>query len=281
MGIKGAPKLIKEKQWYQNRSPYDLYDVLQLVPATDYLFVDVFGSFYQLFLKHRTNLAAIPGELSRMFPNETVMVNGLPRKVSESVCFVFDGQRTQEKELAHLIRDEKRLQAMDNFEFAIGHRPTAIHGKKFWIQLDRYERQVWVLNSADKVRLAVHLSELGYRVVIANGEADNYIAKEGRFAISNDSDLMFHSGLEYVFRPFKSKEIVKFNVFSKQHAMSMVALSNEQWTVLAIVSGNDYSPNVPHFGIRSNLKIIKRYTSNEDTETILFQYVGAPSTTWL
>ncbi len=53
------------------------------------------------------------------------------------------------------------------------------------------------LNSYDQMMLADELNKAGYNVVMAEGEADVYIAKVAVpfIAISGDSDVSFHSSI--------------------------------------------------------------------------------------
>ena len=108
-------------------------------------------------------------------------------------------------------------------------------------------------------------------------EADLCIAKRKpavrrqRIVVTGDSDLMGYSTVKSVLRAVPRTDM--FAWYHKQDVLSKLELPTERHLVLlAIVSKNDYGPNIKSLGIVSNCKIIKTIQSGT-IDNMLNEYV--------
>lgn len=98
-------------------------------------------------------------------------------------------------------------------------------------------------------------------------EADVYIGRQPAnvLAISNDSDLIYQPNRAFVARPvrdgksalFKVIFYINFKLYCKTDILAKLDLSQNAFTALGIISGNDYCRNVPGYGIKKNLIILQ------------------------
>ncbi|KAI3629972.1 hypothetical protein MIR68_011407 [Amoeboaphelidium protococcarum] len=105
--------------------------------------------------------------------------------------------------------------------------------KSKWSQIRKLKLSPWLLHDSESSQLRQKLSDAGYRVDLAAGEADVHIANA---------------------------------------VCSKLKISNDQWVSLAIVSGNDYSDNVYGFGFGKNLNIIRSIDFGYNVKQIVVQY---------
>ena len=124
--------------------------------------------------------------------------------------------------------------------------------------------------------LRANLVQGGCNVVVAPMEADVYIAKQGGTVVSRDSDFFIHLSIE---------KIVKFNMntytrnikllcFERSSILEKLKLTSNCLLALGIVSGNDYSCNIPGLEIARNFKFLSscNFKSSDSLEKILFVY---------
>ena len=105
--------------------------------------------------------------------------------------------------------------------------------------------------------------ENGINSRLCPGEADVEIARlskhEGVAVISSDSDVLC-SNARVVFRPIYCQRVQRMTMFQVIWLHKLredLGLSPEKLRLLAITSGNDFSTNVKHYGIKRNLAIIQ------------------------
>ncbi|KAI3630566.1 hypothetical protein MIR68_012001 [Amoeboaphelidium protococcarum] len=146
--------------------------------------------------------------------------------------------------------------------------------KSKWSQIRKLELSTWLLHDSESSQLRQKLSDAGYRVDLAAGEADVHIAKfcQPIVAISFDSDLLMHKNIKVAAKPTFKSGLMKFFVMELSAVCSKLKISNDQWVSLAIVSGNDYSDNVYGFGFRKNLNIIRSIDFGYNVKQIVAQY---------
>ncbi|KAG0254341.1 hypothetical protein DFQ27_006905 [Actinomortierella ambigua] len=120
----------------------------------------------------------------------------------------------------------------------------------------------------------------GYHVVLCDTEADVRIAAECQpedAVVSCDSDLLFYSTIPVLWRPLGSYRSRRYVPYEKTAVLEALGLSAIQLTALAILSDNDYVPNIPHLAFETNLKIIKGLPAGNEGEVgIVQQYLAHP-----
>ncbi|KAI3632336.1 hypothetical protein MIR68_009442 [Amoeboaphelidium protococcarum] len=143
-----------------------------------------------------------------------------------------------------------------------------------WSQIRKLKLSPWLLHDSESSQLRQKLSDAGYRVDLAAGEADVHIAKfcQPIVAISFDSDLFMHKNIKVATKPTFKSGLMKYLVMERSAVCSKLKISNDQWVSLAIVSGNDYSDNVYGFGFGKNLNIIRSIDFGYNVKQIVAQY---------
>lgn len=100
-----------------------------------------------------------------------------------------------------------------------------------------------------------YLHQQGWKHVIeAVTEADLAIAKDCQpndIVISRDSDLLIYSSVTKVFRPISQGRYLQYDV---QDLTAVLGMNRLQFTVLGIISRNDYTSNIPSLGTKTNFK---------------------------
>jgi 5'-3' exonuclease len=116
------------------------------------------------------------------------------------------------------------------------------------------------------------LVQAGYQVRVAFGEADVSIAAKTKvLAISTDSDMFFAPNVLLCAKPFFGST-VSFQVMTRSKVLRTLDISNSCWTALAVVSGNDYVPNIRGYGIAGNYRILKQFGSTQSIEGLVNCY---------
>ena len=117
---------------------------------------------------------------------------------------------------------------------------------------------------------------INHQVLQAAGEADVHISKNSmsNIVLSNDSDFFFHRNVDVVLRPKLKKGELLCTRITRKEIQTQLEISESQLRALGVISGNDYDDNIPTFGIRSNLKILKELgESGKDAATLVESYI--------
>ena len=136
-------------------------------------------------------------------------------------------------------------------------------------------RQTYRMSNDDKVHLKYSLEKAGFAVEIAMGEADVHIArKQGNFAVmSTDSDMIFHHNVKTWWIPNLKGQTLCCRIVLKESVLKATNLTAEALLVLAIVSGNDYSSNIPSYGINTNAALLADMKGKGNISKYMSQYV--------
>lgn len=217
--------------------------------------VDVLGSIYgkmqDAYTRHDPDTA------------HTIVENAVSKiaHVNNSVLFL-DGSPCVEKDTTRDDRNKKRKKAHATATTgvtAISARVDA--GKKVRKQaIKDVEKAIkssfcWTIHQSEL--LASYLRQRGWTVIVSDTESDVQIArcaKETDEVVTVDSDLLVYGNVRKVLRPI-SKD--RFLVFIKEDILRALGLSSDQFTVLGVVSKNDYTKNVHSLGCHGNWKILK------------------------
>ncbi|KAF9150577.1 hypothetical protein DFQ26_001522, partial [Actinomortierella ambigua] len=114
------------------------------------------------------------------------------------------------------------------------------------------------------------------------GEADLAIRNRARelaastrlvVVVGNDCDYCIAPEVKWLLRPWGSRYIQ----YDIPACLDKAGLSRAQYQALGVVSHTDYSFNLPHLGIATNIKIIKAISDDKDTaRAILQRYYNDP-----
>ncbi|KAK3810385.1 MAG: hypothetical protein J3Q66DRAFT_405139 [Benniella sp.] len=118
---------------------------------------------------------------------------------------------------------------------------------------------------------ASYMRENGWSMRLCQFEADVDIASDCRpedFVISSDSDMMGYGTVGTLIRPFRGK----FYRYEMEDVASLLRLSRQQLTALAVVSKNDYNKNISSLGPKTNIKIIRSLDAS-DPEALVKGYL--------
>ncbi|KAG0199640.1 hypothetical protein BGX28_007120 [Mortierella sp. GBA30] len=105
-------------------------------------------------------------------------------------------------------------------------------------------------------KLATHMQS-NWNVHICRGEADIGVptGHQNVTVATSDSDFFFH-GPEFVLRQ-DPRNKSQFRLYDVQDVMRKLGMTSDAWTVVAVVSNNDYTHNVRGCGVSTNIDTIK------------------------
>ncbi|KAF9944339.1 hypothetical protein BGZ70_004774, partial [Mortierella alpina] len=145
----------------------------------------------------------------------------------------IDGQPAQEKAPTIADRADRRQKALES---------TTVKLRELEVRIN------------DGLRVRKH----HFRDVIScTTEADVAIAqacKPTDIVLSRDSDMLYYASIRTIWRPISKGRVLVYDV---QEVMATLGLNQAQFTVLGMVSRNDYNRNIPSLGSATNYTIVK------------------------
>ncbi|KAF9189781.1 hypothetical protein BGZ49_003773, partial [Haplosporangium sp. Z 27] len=250
------------------------------LPPDKLLLVDLFGAFFWSvrFILTTKNKKEAYEAIDKMLYSRFAS--------RDNVVIFIDGQRTEEKKKTaqvrltrsrtQLLRAKKIIDEM-KANAKIGKAISSAKHKRY----SRYLSQSVMLTNNDCTNLFNGLKKRGWDVVLGPGEADLAIRKRSSkltrpFAVvTGDSDLLAHCSVPVIYRPSRGE----FYEYDVDECAKALGISRLQLTALAIVSKNDYTNNPFHFGVATNLEIIKDMNpaSIDTIDSILSRYCHSQS----
>ncbi|KAF9985224.1 hypothetical protein BGZ65_011431, partial [Modicella reniformis] len=113
----------------------------------------------------------------------------------------------------------------------------------------------WSLDSETKVALTEVLREQGWQVHLCPGESDTCISQQdSAVVVSTDSDYLFRDIKALIRKDPRSHG--KYTLYSIDDMVAALGMQRNGWKVVGMTSGNDYSKNIPGFGIRTNYNTV-------------------------
>ncbi|KAF8937410.1 hypothetical protein BGZ47_009061 [Haplosporangium gracile] len=106
-----------------------------------------------------------------------------------------------------------------------------------------------------------YMANNGYEIILCATEADVKIAtdcQEVGVVVTGDSDLLFYKSVPVVWRPMGRGKSRRYLLYDKATVLNALDVTSIQLVTLAIISGNDYTGNIPTLGIETNRKLIKK-----------------------
>jgi hypothetical protein len=175
------------------------------------------------------------------------------------IHILIDGRKSQQKKYAHQRRQEekdKRLDLVETKLNAVDTREKRFSGylKK---SISKDLKKCYSIYFQDKINLRNALLNMGFLCTIVPGEVDLECAKTANLTvITKDGDFFFHSiDVVLILRP--SRDGITFSRVKHSDLLFKLGLSDLKLKLLGILSGNDYSPNIPQLGIKRNYEMLK------------------------
>lgn len=232
MGVKSAHKFFRK-----HKVPIESMDWDTFVSDNQKIYVDLMATSFQLIrskMAHGKSSELI-GILTSLFKHPGVVV-------------VFDGDRSNEKELARLKRNEQmkknitKHSKVNVFNQIIQKLKSKTKFRKWMATAYDKSLNCYCLTSSEKQIIIDGLKENWVFVEVAKFEADVHIAQiQNAVVVSSDSDYLFHQNISKVATMnTRSKKLV---VWKTQAVRQTLNLCQAKLTFLGIVSGNDYSEN--------------------------------------
>lgn len=135
----------------------------------------------------------------------------------------------------------------------------------------------WTLE--DRRAFVNYMENKGYEVILCATEADVKIAadcKEEDVVVTGDGDLLIYKSVPAVWRPMGRGKSRRYWLYNKAAVLDTLDVTSTQLVALAVISGNDYTGNIPTLGIETNRKLIKKLEDGgKDTNLLFDDYVLA------
>jgi hypothetical protein len=247
MGIIGAHSFLSEHEVINRDQDIDLDTTFK---ETDMICLDLLGSFYMKTLSScRLQKYELVGyHLKRVFG-----------QYFKRIHILIDGRKSQQKKYAHERRQEEKDKKLDRVESKLnavytGEKRFSSYVKK---SISKDLKACYSIKFQDKINLRNTLINMGFLCTIVSGEVDLECAKTSHLTvITKDGDFFFHSiDVVLILRP--SRDGVTFSRVKHSDILSKLDLSDLKFKLLGILSGNDYSPNIPQLGIKRNYEMLK------------------------
>lgn len=239
MGVKNGHAFMRKKQIEAGVADWQSFLATN---ANSKIYVDIMATFYW-----KINSFLCDG-------NRDGLVNYLLKKLNyPNVVAVFDGSRSVQKAATHKKRLNSSFDQMTKMESVLekinndAKKLKSHHYRK----IGKFNRALFkaTVQEMDYIKMKLseagnYLIDVGIEVLSASFEADVGIAMiKDAVVVSADSDYFFHCNIKMVVRLNVNKETV--NYWNLEEVRSKLGLCHQQMTLLGVVSGNDYSENVP------------------------------------
>ena len=220
------------------------------------------GSFFGYLLKLETQKESTTSTFINWFKNSNVVV-------------VVDGVPTLQKAKTATNRTLTKIKEFEKFKKQSNQIVDSKHNlkrvsKAKWETWEKLKRRTFELkDSQEFIYFLNQVAAAGIKVIHATGEADVWITKQEGTVMSGDCDLLFHGRNTRWLIPTRMGTKLEISVVTLYNVLDTLSFSTNQLRALAIVSGNDYSANLPGYGIKKNYKIIKKVSTTNDSCTLI------------
>jgi 5'-3' exonuclease len=196
-------------------------------------------------------------------------------KACPNIVVVFDGARSIQKFETSLTRLSTTYSNAISLSNTLKKASSLARlSKSHHYILEDLKFKSYQVDAQDLACIRKRLESAGIQVVLAEFEADQYIAKKkNAIVISTDSDYYCYQNVE-TFIKFKFNNRSKKSTlveFQMDDILRKLNVSREDLTFLAIVNKNDYTCNIPGMGFCTNLKWLKS-ASAVGVENLLVEY---------
>jgi hypothetical protein len=95
------------------------------------------------------------------------------------IIIVVDGAPTQEKQYSHGQREAKRAKELDKLRLLVENGAAKPRiSKSQWKKMNSLIDRTYRISPSEKISLVAALKNVGFNVVVADGEADVWIARQ-------------------------------------------------------------------------------------------------------
>jgi hypothetical protein len=232
MGIRGAWNFLESKGISGDKLR-SIEDIVRNHPQ-EKIHVDMVGTFYEVFEENFLRCTEYKMRKKHIGMRNVLRYLSVILPKTRSVLYV-DGLPTVERTRAHIKRVERKLKTQKIMEKELN---------KYLIKKTKFRHRKLVDMSKKLFRITRDLEALfvttarqeGWTVVVAEGEAEVAIGRTGGIVMSSDSDMLFYPKVKAVIRPIERN----FYYYEKKDILDSLLISNEAFTVLGILSDNDY-----------------------------------------
>ncbi|KAF8921780.1 hypothetical protein BGZ58_003858, partial [Dissophora ornata] len=271
MGIEGLWTFLRKKGYepvLRYRSSYLSPSSIGHNPA---IRVDILGSFY-VTVRHAYSSCSIDD--AHCIVEREILKLGTQ---ADLVLYV-DGLHSEEKGPTQVHREDLRRKALERAEKHLCELEGRVDRKlrvrrHHFNNINKNLRSAFYWSMDARQAFAKYMREKEWNVVECLTEADLTIGlecKPGDIVVSRDSDMLMYMCVETIWRPISRDRFLVYDVAS---VLATLRFSRVQFTVLGIVSKNDYNHNIPSLGSATNYKIIKDL-GGEDAATMVKRYLA-------
>ncbi|KAG0310285.1 Elongation of fatty acids protein 2, partial [Dissophora globulifera] len=179
----------------------------------------------------------------------------------DSILYV-DGPSPIEKQATTAAREQRRTIALQHAETSIADLERRVQDqckarKRQFRALDKHIRAAFYWPLDVREDFARYMRTRGWSVIVCSSEADIAIAEACQpndVVVSSDSDMLAYDTIKTIWRPISRG---RFLVYDVERVLQCLDLTRAHFTVLCIVSKNDYTSNLTSLGVHTNLKIVK------------------------
>ncbi|KAF9552599.1 hypothetical protein BGW38_009451, partial [Lunasporangiospora selenospora] len=274
MGVKGCWQLLRNKGYVPDVSGKPCSPS----PASK-IRVDVCGSYFSTISYAYGCSHPNVNDSHRLLERQLISLGD-----KDKLVLYVDGYPAAEKADTHHLREQRRVQASERANSALDKlnarletnkriRKHHIGSAKKAIKSAFY----WTMDS--RQAFVEFMASQGYNITLCLTEADVQIAadcNEDDVVVTGDSDLLFYESVRVVCRPLGRGASRRFGHYHKAGILETLCLTSTQLVALAVISGNDYTNNIPSLGIETNHKLIMNLRYQDVVSTVQ-QYLILPT----
>ena len=190
-----------------------------------------------------------------------------------NLVVVFDGSRSLEKYDTSMRRMHVVENALDKVKSSLTAAALVPKlNKNHWKHLEKELFAAYLIPNKSIVWLKEQLSQAGVAVQSASMEADVFIAQQvAAIVVSKDGDYYCHKNVSVYGKFILQTRTMQVQVlsFNQMEILDRLGLASAQLSVLGILSGNDYVPNIKGYGCEKNFKLLKQANSDSHNDPIL------------
>ncbi|KAF1801452.1 hypothetical protein V8B55DRAFT_1560177 [Mucor lusitanicus] len=199
--------------------------------------VDMIGAFFDPL--SRVFIECGPDDQKAMMEASYKLLEYMETVITkESSILYLDGRPTIERNNAYTRRLTRQLTRQQRLEEELAKLETQRNGTHL-AKLDYKARKLFRFTEDMKRAFFQAATESAWTIITAHGEAEVEIGKRGGTVLSEDSDMFFYPNSQVVNWPSKHR----FYVYRKYSILERLQISNNAFTVLGIISANDYDYN--------------------------------------
>jgi hypothetical protein len=242
MGIKYLNSFLKGKGVFKAGKRMSLATFLIENPSS-VIAVDLLACYYNQLVKSIESDSL--GEFAEHIANRF-------RLGSDQIMFCLDGPRNAEKEHGHRIRDGRVAESLNSLEHLVS-IPERSRSRSWFKRGRKLLNKSFIMTMENKEAIRNAFQEKGLMCYVLEGEVD-VVAPSTWLVLTKDTDFWIHSQQVVILQQIG--ESLSVDVYEQSKTLQILDMSLCAFRVLAIVSGNDYAPNVPNLAVKSNYDIL-------------------------